>query len=516
MNFISKYRYILILIGLFLLQFLIVSPVGEFPLNDDWVHAEMVHHWAETGSFRLNPYTGPMLHLLIAFGTGLVKIFGFSFFILRLSTLVFTLGIMILFYLLLHHLTKKSLLSFLVTLTLWLNPIVYNLSFTFMTDIPALFFLIAGIYVGVVAFEKNDSHYVFLAAVLSVTGFFIRQTNILLLPAIGLPILFYKQYRSWPNFIALAVPSFVWTIVYFYFRQKNLLPGGQSLHIITNKSELLRHAFWWLYYTIMYVGLFTLPITIGIKKINKKTLCFIALLLCIAAAVYYSRQEYFPYVSNMVNRFGLGPLNDVLQGTYVPLFRTRIWLVVTALAAIGSGLLFATLKKSKPDYVFLWLFVLFFMIPILVFTSFDRYFLPLAATFLIVITASLSETPLRYYPGFIVLGIMAFYSMSQTQFYMEWNKTRWELAERAVKGYDLKTNQVEAGYEWDGWHEYWNAQSNRAHRGPIGSPWWNKSLIPNNTLEYIVSASPLPGYAIVDHRIVLGRNPNQNLYLLKK
>jgi hypothetical protein len=71
MRYAMKHRYILIIAILFLLQFLVVSPFGSFPLNDDWVHMEMIQHWVETGNFRMNPYTGPLLFFPIVYGSSL-------------------------------------------------------------------------------------------------------------------------------------------------------------------------------------------------------------------------------------------------------------------------------------------------------------------------------------------------------------------------------------------------------------------------------------------------------------
>lgn len=515
----SKLKFLLILIGLFFAQFFFISPRGEFALNDDWVHAEMSQHWAETGIFRLNPYTGPMLHFLVAYGAGITKIFGFSFFALRLSTLALTLGLVAIFYLLIFHLTKNSKLSFLTTLALWLNPLVYNLSFSFMTDVPALFFLVAGLFCATLAYEKNNSYWFFLAAFLSVLGFFIRQTNILLLPAIGLPILLHKNYRSWKNIFALTIPSILWAAVYYSLRHANLLPmsGGTFHQIVGGKTAFLSHIFWWFYYTLIYLGLFTLPITLTKKNLkNKKilTVCLLFLVSCLL--LFLHDHELFPYVPNLINHFGLGPMNDVLQGNFVPLFRVRAWFIITVIAAIGTGLLLASIKKVKPEHYFLYIFVILFAIPLLGLTGFDRYFLPLIAVFLILLAIAFKDALLRYWPSYIILLMFGLYSVSQTQFYLNWNQTRWEMADLAVKSYHLKTNQVDAGYEWDGWYDYWPAQTAKIPRAPIGSPWWVKFLMTNNTLEYVVSASPLPGYAIVDHRIVPGWNPNRNLYLLKK
>src|SRR3989344_3697780 len=102
-----KKYYPSLIILLFFLQFLFVNPLGEFALNDDWVHTDTIKHWVETGEFRMIPFAGPTFYVPILYGAALVKLFGFSFSLLRISTLVIATGILFLFYQTLLSSTKK-------------------------------------------------------------------------------------------------------------------------------------------------------------------------------------------------------------------------------------------------------------------------------------------------------------------------------------------------------------------------------------------------------------------------
>ena len=74
----SFFFFLFFLIVLFLGQFLFVSPVGEFSLNDDWVHTSTIMEWVDTGEFRLLPWAGPTFYTPIVYGAGLTSSFGFS------------------------------------------------------------------------------------------------------------------------------------------------------------------------------------------------------------------------------------------------------------------------------------------------------------------------------------------------------------------------------------------------------------------------------------------------------
>lgn len=43
----------LLVVAYWLINCLVVSPAGNFPLNDDWLYSESVGHLLQTGQFRL-------------------------------------------------------------------------------------------------------------------------------------------------------------------------------------------------------------------------------------------------------------------------------------------------------------------------------------------------------------------------------------------------------------------------------------------------------------------------------
>lgn len=521
-SFVFKNRYILILLGLFLLQFLLISPRGEFPLNDDWVHIEMIKHWVETGAFRMNPYTGPLLFFPIIYGAALTKIFSFSFSLFRISTLTLTFFLTIGIFLFIHKKSNNPVFAFLAALTIWLNPIVYNLSFTFMTDVPALAFLFAAIFCFVKGQENNNWRYFFLGSLAGILGFYTRQTNILILVAFGLYTLFNSRLRSVKNIVVLGIPAVIGAGIYWWLQVHQLLPDGGASHNIPGKRALLEHAFWWFWYSVLYLGLFTLPITVSLwqtKWHEKKYFLIIGFGLLIPLILYWWRGELFPYVLNMINHFGLGPLSDTLQGNYVPLFKNWVWFLISLACGFGSGLLSVTLWKTWKESENRWLLLFFglFLLPILFLSSFDRYFLPLFLTVVLILASQFKNIKISW-GSWVVLGIIGIYSVTQTQFYLNWNRERAELNNMAVGLVETmpQYTKVDGGYEWTGYLGYWEAQKDGIKRGSTNSPWWIKFLITNNTAEYVVSASPLPNYTTVIEKKVVGWNPNNHLFLLRR
>ena len=67
---------------------LIVSPAGDFPLQDDNFHFRPVKHIVETGTFQKNPYMATSFVAQGYWGAIFAKLFGLSYTSLRASTLV--------------------------------------------------------------------------------------------------------------------------------------------------------------------------------------------------------------------------------------------------------------------------------------------------------------------------------------------------------------------------------------------------------------------------------------------
>lgn len=546
--------YIYALAGLFLLQFIFVNPIGEFALNDDWVHTDVLKHWIDTGEFRMPPYAGPTFYVPILYGAGLTKIFGFSFTLLRISTLILALATFILFYKFLMRVSDKPTLNFALTLALWFNPIFYNMTFTFMTEVPALLLIISAIYAYYLGFTKNKPSWLFWGSVFSVLGMFTRQTNIIVMAAAGLYALTQLRYIRFRDVLwSFGIPGLIGISTYFSLSKNNLLPPGIEFHYLKSADAVLEHSAWWLIFTFAYIGFFVLPIAFGwiIKNFKKilspKVFAYPLFVVVIALYVKYRYGFQFPYVLNIINTYGLGPMQGVLNGMLKPMFASRIWAILTIFIAASAGWLVyivQTRRQSKIKEMFedMWnklldvlhlnarpvipgdktkfilLFVLLFTIPILLFDSFDRYFLPIYIGVAILISKKIQENELSMVAVYAGILVYAVFSISQTAFYINWNKARWDMANTILAESGLKAENVDAGYEWDGWHTYWTAhEAQQAGAvGPWGAPWWLTHLFVNNTQDYIVSFSPIPPYNVVKEVNIKGWNPNDTLYLLEK
>src|SRR5919197_2237820 len=115
----------------------VVPPLGEFPINDDWLYARTVQGLIERGQLEVPAWGASSLVLQAYWGGLFARLFGFSHGALRASTVVLGAAGVLGCYALLRELlgARRALLG---ALLLLVNPLYVTLSYSFMTDVPFL------------------------------------------------------------------------------------------------------------------------------------------------------------------------------------------------------------------------------------------------------------------------------------------------------------------------------------------------------------------------------------------
>lgn len=136
------------------------APV-EVPLIDDWTYAWSVEHFLQTGELRMLEWSAHYPLAQILWGALFSRLLGFSFAVLRLSTLLLAWAGLLAFYGTLRELGIRPLLAGLGTLLLWCNPVFFVLSHSFMTDVPFVSLMNAAL-LGYVRWVKHGRTWGFL------------------------------------------------------------------------------------------------------------------------------------------------------------------------------------------------------------------------------------------------------------------------------------------------------------------------------------------------------------------
>src|SRR6185312_5966031 len=157
----------------------IAWPVSKMGFLDDWSYARTAQIYAQTGHFVYNGWATAMLGWQIVWGALFIKLFGFSFTILRVSMLPVAMATVFLFHQILLRFGVSSRNAVIGTLTLGLSPLFLPLADSFMTDIPGLLVILICIYccqraIGSTS-TRNAILWLVLAAASNVAGGTVRQ-----------------------------------------------------------------------------------------------------------------------------------------------------------------------------------------------------------------------------------------------------------------------------------------------------------------------------------------------------
>jgi predicted membrane-bound mannosyltransferase len=140
------------------------------------------------------------------------RLLGFSFAVLRLSTLVLAWAGLLALYGMLREVGTRPLLAGLGTLLLWCNPVVFVLSHSFMTDVPFVSVMKAALFGYVRWVNRGRTWDLGLGSVMAMLAFLIRQPGaaLALIPLLSLLLARVaggeRRTLPWAQWIWLLVP----------------------------------------------------------------------------------------------------------------------------------------------------------------------------------------------------------------------------------------------------------------------------------------------------------------------
>lgn len=501
----------LFLILLFLIATLVVNPFGNFPLNDDWSYARAVYSLVNDGKLQFTGWMSMTLFSQVIWGSIWCYIFGFSHEILRLSTIALTcISIPYIYYILRETTSKQN--SFIISLLIVFNPIFFNLSFTFMTDVPFICFSIISIYYFLMQIERLNKKYIVLATIFSVIATLTRQLALIIPLSFFILYLFQSNVKKEYKFISflpflITISAFLmyqYVSVQFFnasgrFNEKNyelisfMLENPYQQFSTILKRNIL---------AFPYFILFSLPIVL-IYIIQNKSLILIISGVILGTLFSYIIIYYgyiFPFFGNILYNLGAGP--NTLFDTWVekqvnPIEIASIfWIILTFFLFIISSIFILILGKpllKRPLFTniknrFLVFILFIYMVTITSIDCFDRYFLLPFILFLLLLTTKINKQSLRYV--LILLAPILFFSIASTHDYLSWNRTRWELIEKLTLEYRIEKKYIDGGFEFNGWNHF------------------NMSDFENNKKNVWVHS---PRYVITFNNL-----PNTNVFLEKK
>ncbi len=192
-------RNTLLCVGVSMAALLLAWPFADSPFDDDWTWSFTVLRLWQTGRLLYNGWSSPSVISQAYWGLLWVKAFGFSFNVLRVSTVPFAAGSVALTYALGRRAGLSGGMARFAALTLGLSPVFLPLAATFMTDVPGLCLLLLSLYAvvrGLAAPGRGPAvGWLAAGAVMAVIGGSTRQV-VWIVPLVLLPYVAWLRRRD--------------------------------------------------------------------------------------------------------------------------------------------------------------------------------------------------------------------------------------------------------------------------------------------------------------------------------
>jgi hypothetical protein len=494
----------------FLLAVLIVSPWGNYPLNDDWTYAHLAKRLAETGRIRLDaPQNASAIGQTLV-GAAVVKLFGFSDAALRLVSLVMACIGLWGIDRLLKHVVPRKLLRLMALLVLALNPIYFYSATTFMNElygwVPAVLAVVLWFWSRNRLAREDDrlvSGWVAVSVGMLAGGtFWTRQPCVLVYPALLtgtiLRFLLLKRWGAlWRAVPALTAGTAVFVLAiwsYFWWARAtgNLRPEFaariNNLQTIDSQTYGMQVGSALVYLTAFFLPLLALfpwrskhrwLLDLGGVAFVLVGLCAKHLFETHAPSDFWIgpiwTHRVFPFVVNIVYNAGLGPitLDDVFfYDAAKPAWPRFVWvsmeIVLIAGAALFSPVCAAVLRAARFAERSWSVEVLFFagalvmgaMVAIVQSHQsemVDRYYLPLILGLAVLVPGALTTVcgigPYEVLKFGALLAPIGLLSVLGAHDEFRWNDARWKLIRVAMSSGGTRAT-VQAGYERNCWLKY--------------------------------------------------------------
>lgn len=484
MKFTTKQLFLLHILIWTVLE-LLVNPIGNFPLNDDWAYYQNVYYLAEEGRFFFSDWLAMTLVLQVLWGAFVCKIFGFSFTVLRLATVLLAVVGTWSGFLFFNKFCKNKTVAYLAALLLLINPLYFSLANSFMTEVHFLVAFIPGLYCFTQYLDTNQpgqNKYWWGGMLFSMMATMVRQPGLMLPLAFAMVYLWRHrtaiQVRSLITGVAPLVLTFLLYKLYSYWLLSTqvempvygeigllfeaLWDGSLPFKVMSRNSDFLFYCGWFLLPLTLYVAKYYWNIT---TQIQKATAGFLSLILASSFALKF---HLFP-MGNMIGNLWLGPKTLYKEQGHEDLSELMMseqsWLLMKWIGCLAGILMVFLLMlalfrhyKEKRWSVLLLLVITFGYYAFLILNPYyiDRYvliFIPLFIPILLPRDVSF-RVPLLWKMGSVLsFVVLLFYSVSGTHDYLSWNRTAWQVSENLENERHISPKKIKGGFEYTCWHD---------------------------------------------------------------
>ncbi len=519
---IIKYLEIIIITVIWFIIILIINPIGEFPLIDDWQYSRMVSQRLGFDIHLPTPPTASPAFASTLWGMLWVYIFGFSHTILRISTLTLSWIALLGYYQWLKLLGTKSTYALIGVILLIINPFWLQLSFSFMTDVPFAAFAIISLYAFTSYLLNNQNNILlFIIALFFLIGATLtRQLGIAVAIGYGLAVMTAVLQRKMAIYhLIIAIVVCIVAIAAlkihdYWLASLGTLPETYNEFSSKVWDKLfhphLRLIIWLLNYALragVYWGLWLSPLAVWITFNHKQSLFIGVFFSIISVLVMYYFQKYdFLNVGLSFIGSGLGPLTlkDTflqplpIQFTFPVFFHTILSVTgVFSIAVITFFILINIFKNQNKLYLLIFYIAALaaYTFPICVTGYFDRhlllgYILIIPILSLIINAYNKKYTIAHSQCAIIIIAfsVLGYFGIAATHDYLSWQRARYQAVSDLLAA-GIKIDEIDCGFECNAWYN-WSSYQFSPKRPDMSWYWVTDD-------RWALSFTALKGYRLI-------------------
>ncbi len=524
--------------GSYAIWLAMVSPAGEFPLEDDWAYAWSVRHLLEAGELRISEWVAASAIVPILWGAGFATLSGgASFTALRVSTLLFGVVCPLALCVLARRSNVSRSAAAVAALALLTNPLFVSLSYTFMTDVFFLGLMLISLVFYEDGVERDAPRALLIGSIFAALAYLTRQLGVSIPLAAALVLVARRGVRAWrPVAWAALVPALVFLLHQGWIREVHGVTWGFRLNVVENGLAKLLNASaplelaQRLLQAILYLGVFSLPALVAVaaswrlpaRRVRDLAGAFGAFLLLLAGYAVYAwefQDQAMPYLSGLMGRSGLGSIT--IAGAKQAVTPAWAFDLVTwvspcagaALAALGLDAIRRSRRElARPGAVVLACAFGMASLTALSVQLWDEYllvFLP-AALLLVLREAPLSWGGLA--AGVTLCAVMLAYALPEQADHMAWNEARWRLGHELI-AQGTPAQEIDGGFEWLGLYDFEKGLPIAIARGQRGNLFGWAEVFRD---RYLLSFEPQRGTRVVTSTSYDTRfGPQGRIYVLE-
>jgi hypothetical protein len=477
-----------ILAAIWVAAALVVDPIGNFPLNDDWAYASAVRAMVEHGELRLSGWTATNLIAQVFWGALFCLPFGFSFTALRFSTLLLAMFGVLATYALLREARAKPGTALIGALTLAFSPIYFALSFTFMTDVPFTAVSTVSSWLLLRGLRRQARIEVIAGLGFAMTAILIRQIGLAIPIAFALAYV-AKRGLGVRHLFEAIIPIITGFAVQFTYHGELRLLGrvpatfGSQIDTLLAQlalpfTKITSDAAAIIFYAIIYTGFLLLPFLLlerAADFTSRSRFRYFgeagaALLLTTILTAF---RKLMPLHGNVLTKAGIGwdlaPMPATLRLVLTLFACSGAVMLVTGLIRVCQSLLPRTRSEPVSPEPQLKAFALaaivtaFAPLPFLGLSShgfYDRYLIVFMPWLLLLFTTinptrrSYGQNRAVLVGGLAALVAIAVFSIAVTHDYLAFHRTRWVALHDTMRRYAVGPDRIDGGFEFNGWYLY--------------------------------------------------------------